>query len=295
MFDQVRPLLSAADLAICHMETPLSADNTGISGYPMFNAPLELARDAAGAGYDTCSTASNHSLDRGIAGITATLDHLDGVGLRHAGTARTAEEAQTPTVIEVAGVRVAQLAYTYGTNGIPLPTEAPWAVNLIDRDRILRDAAAARVAGAEFVIVSLQWGNEYQREPTAHQRTLATELLSSPDVDLIVGHHVHVVQPVERIGDKYVAYGLGNLLSNQSGGGGLPVASQDGVIMHFDVAEITPGTFRVVDTTFTPTFVDRPAYRIVVTGPSVHPDSYQRTVEAITLLGPEAFDGSPRG
>lgn len=285
MLDPVRSLLSEPDLAICHMETPLSKDDTDISGYPMFNAPHELARDAAGAGYDACSTASNHSLDRGFAGIIATLDHLDAAGLHHAGTARTQQEAETPTAFDVAGVQVAHLAYTYGSNGIPLPAEAPWALNLIDQTKMLADAAMARVMGAEFVIVSVQWGNEYQREPTAQQRSVAQALLESPDVDLIIGHHVHVVQPVEKVGDKYVAYGLGNFLSNQSGGGRLPAGTQDGVIMHFDVNEAEPGVFKVIGATFTPTYVDRPAFRIVPTSPSTYPDSYQRTVEAITLLG----------
>ncbi len=293
MFDAVRGLLTDPDIAVCHMETPLSRDDTDISGYPMFNAPHEIAMAAAAAGYDTCSTASNHSLDRGVAGITATLDHLDAVGLAHTGTARSQLEADTPNIMTIAGVQVAQLSYTYGANGIPIPTNAPWSVNIIDQEKMLADAAVARAAGAEFVIVSVQWGNEYQRQPTEQQRSLAAALLASPDVDLIIGHHVHVVQPVEKIGGKYVAYGLGNFLSNQSGFGRLPAGTQDGVIIRFDVVEESPGVFRAASSAYTPTYVDRPGYVIRPADPTTNAASYARTIEAITLLGPEAYDGQP--
>ena len=97
MFDQVTPLLAAADLALCHLEVPLSPDGA-ISGYPTFSAPVELADAVAAAGYDGCSTASNHTLDRGTPGVVTTLDRLDALGLGHAGSARTPEEALAPTL-----------------------------------------------------------------------------------------------------------------------------------------------------------------------------------------------------
>lgn len=286
MLAEVEPLLSAADLAICHVEVPLSADDGDLSGYPLFSAPHELADDIAGAGYDTCSTVSNHALDRGIGGIQATLDALDAAGVGHAGSARSAEEAATPDILDAGGVRVAQLAYAYGFNGFAVPADAPWAVNQIDPARILDDARRAREAGAEFVVVSLQWGAEYQQTPTADQQAIASTLLAAPEVDLIIGHHVHVVQPVGMVGDEVVAYGLGNFLSNQSPDAGLLASTQDGVILNLEVTETGPGDFTVTEVTFTPTFVDRAGgYVIRVADPVTNPASYDRTVAAMTALG----------
>ncbi|MGH8900563.1 MAG: CapA family protein [Egibacteraceae bacterium] len=262
MFAAVRPMISAADLAICHLETPLSRDHSGLAGFPLFNVPFELAGALADAGYDGCSTASNHALDARADGVAATLEQLDRAGVGHAGTARTAQEAG-PRLYQVEGVTVGHLSYTFGLNGLTLPADQPWLVNLIDADRILADAHTARAAGAEFVVVSLHWGVEYRWEPTAEQSVLAHQLLPSPDIDLIVGHHAHVVQPVERIGGEYVVYGLGNFLSNQSAGC-CTAAAQDGVIVEAQVTEGAPrGTFAVEAMTFTPTRVDRSDFRIV--------------------------------
>lgn len=292
MFEEVSPIIAAADLAICHMETPLSANNTSLSGYPIFNAPREIAADAAAAGYDACSTASNHTLDKGAAGVTSTLDVLDAAGLKHSGSARSALEAVSPRIYDANGVAVAHLSFTYGTNGIPLPADKPWSVNVTDPGRILADAAEARAGGAEFTIVSIQWGNEYQSSPTSEQQSLARTLLASPDIDLIVGSHVHVVQPIEKIGDEYVAYGVGNFLSNQ-GAPSTPTSSQDGLILQVEVTERPTGGFVATRVAFTPTWVQKPDYRITLASPETNPASYERTVSAVTSLGPGAFDGSP--
>jgi poly-gamma-glutamate capsule biosynthesis protein CapA/YwtB (metallophosphatase superfamily) len=229
MLTRVKPLVAGADLALCHIETPLSRDDRNISGYPVFNTPRELANAVAWAGYDACSTASNHAVDRGLAGIRDTLGALDAEHLSHAGTARSPDEAQRFELHVVKGAVVAHLSYTYGLNGVSAPT--PWSVNLISVPRVLADARRARDSGATFVVVSLHWGQEYQSAPTATQVAQAKALLRSPDVDLILGDHVHVQQPVQRIGDKYVVYGMGNLLSNQSPAAGLKEQTQDGAIV----------------------------------------------------------------
>jgi poly-gamma-glutamate synthesis protein (capsule biosynthesis protein) len=231
MLRKVRPIIAGADLALCHIETPMSADDRDISGYPIFNTPHELADAVAWAGYDGCSTASNHSVDRELAGVRDTLHALDARRLAHAGTARSATEARRIELHAVKGAVVAHLSYTYGTNGMPVPAGAPWSVNLISIRGILADARRARAAGATFVVVSLHWGEEYRTEPTATQLSQAKVLLASPDVDLIFGDHVHVQQPVERVGDKYVVYGMGNLLSNQSPAAALAPQTQDGAIV----------------------------------------------------------------
>ncbi|MFI2035084.1 CapA family protein [Streptomyces bottropensis] len=225
MLAGVKPVVSEADLAICHMETVYGADGN-YSGYPVFKSPPEVAAGLAATGYDACSTASNHSLDDGARGIQRTLDALDRAGVRHAGSARTAEEARRPTLMRAGGAQVAHLAYTYGTNDIPLPVDRPWAVNLIDRERILTDARAARRAGADVVVVSLHWGTEWQDAPDAQQVTLAEELTRAatggrPVVDLILGTHAHVPQAYEKVNGTWVVYGMGDqvagAMKNHSG------------------------------------------------------------------------------
>jgi poly-gamma-glutamate capsule biosynthesis protein CapA/YwtB (metallophosphatase superfamily) len=235
MLTKVQPIIAGADLAICHIETPLSANDRNISGYPVFNTPHELADAVAWAGYDGCSTASNHSVDRGVSGVRDTLRALDANHLAHAGTARSADEAERIELHRLKGAVVAQLSYTYGTNGIAVPSAAPWSVNITSVSRILADARRARKSGATFVVVSLHWGQEYRSAPTSTQLAQARALLASPYVDLILGDHVHVQQPVERIGSKYVVFGMGNLLSNQSPAAGLKPQTQDGAVVSVHV------------------------------------------------------------
>ncbi|GAB2945676.1 CapA family protein [Micromonospora polyrhachis] len=258
----VRPVVSQADLAICHMETPLAEPSGPFTGYPIFSVPPSLADAAAWAGFDTCSTASNHSLDTGQEGIARTLDNLDRVGLRHTGTARDQVEANRPNVIDVAGVKVAQLSYTFSFNGIPRPQGKEWSANLIDRDTILDEARRARQQGAEIVILSVQWGTEYQNEPDEGQLGLARELLDSPDIDLIVGHHVHVVQPFEKIGGKWVAYGIGNLTTRFPDGS--PENTQDAVVPQFTFTRTASGRWEVTRVEVLATWMEyEPAARVV--------------------------------
>ena len=161
----------------------------------------------------------------------------------------------------VAGDEVAHLSYTFGTNGEPVPRSAPWAVNLISVPRILADAPPARAAGARFVVLSLHWGAEYQSTPTAEQMTQAKKLLASPDVDLILGDHVHVQQPVMRVRDKYVVFGMGNLLSNQSPRAGLKPQTQDGAVVSVHV--VPKGSRLVADgVTITATYCEIGPYTV---------------------------------
>jgi poly-gamma-glutamate capsule biosynthesis protein CapA/YwtB (metallophosphatase superfamily) len=212
----VKPLISGADLGICHLETPLAPAGGPYSGYPSFSAPPEIADALKDTGYDTCSTSSNHTIDQGADGVTRTLDKLDAIGIKHTGSARSSKEAATPLILDVHGVKVAQVSYAFGFNGIKVPAGKPWLANQIDVDDVLAAAKKARQAGAQVVIASLHWGVEYQHEPTAEQRSQAKKILASDDVDLIIGHHAHVVQPFEKIGDKWVAYGLGNSVARHS-------------------------------------------------------------------------------
>jgi poly-gamma-glutamate capsule biosynthesis protein CapA/YwtB (metallophosphatase superfamily) len=260
MFAELRPLVAAADLAVCHLETPLSRDGRDIASWPSFNAPPQLAGALRWAGYDACSTASNHAMDRGPDGVGATLDVMDGAGLAHAGTARSPAEAAAGTILEARGLRVALLSYAYGLNGGPVTAGRPWLVNLIDPARILADARAARRAGARFVVVLLHWGEENQAGPSSSQRDLARRLLAAPEVDLILGHHVHVVQPIERVGAKWVAYGMGNSLSNQTPAC-CAAGSQDGVLVQVTIGR-DRGTPRVRAVRYVPTWVEHPSFRV---------------------------------
>ncbi|RPF39893.1 poly-gamma-glutamate synthesis protein (capsule biosynthesis protein) [Streptomyces sp. Ag109_G2-6] len=216
----VKPIVSAADLAICHHEIPYGKPGGPYTGYPAFKAPHQLADALKDAGYDSCSTASNHSLDDGFDGLSRTLDHLDRVGLKHVGSARRAEEATAPALLSAGGAKVAQLDYTYGTNGIPLPAGKPWAVNLIDQARIIADARAARAAGAHVVVLSVHWGTEWQTAPDQQQKDLAQALTASrgadglPDIDLIIGTHNHVPQPYEKVNGTWVVYGMGDQIAS---------------------------------------------------------------------------------
>ncbi|MET9971490.1 CapA family protein, partial [Streptomyces sp. NPDC006356] len=217
MLAGVKQVVSRADLALCHMET-VYGEKGRYTGYPLFKSPPEVARGLAATGYDGCSTASDHSLDDGAPGILRTLNALDRAKVRHAGTARTDDEARTVTVLRAGQAKVAHLAYTYGVSGFPLPPDQPWAVNMIDESKILADARAARKGGADVVVVSLHWGTEWQDRPDDEQVTLARDLTAArtdgrPDIDLILGTHAHVPQAYEKVNGTWVVYGMGDQIA----------------------------------------------------------------------------------
>ncbi|MFJ2434591.1 CapA family protein [Streptomyces anulatus] len=222
MLAGVAPVVSGADLAFCHMETVYGEEGGPYTGYPSFKSPPEVATALRTTGFDSCSTASNHTLDDGADGVRRTLDALDGAGIRHAGSARTAAEAARPTILPAGpgkgAAKVAHLAYTYGTNDIPLPADRPWTVNLTDEGRIIEEARAARRAGADVVVLSAHWGTEWQDEPDAAQLELARRLTASadggrPDIDLIIGTHAHVPQAYEKVNGTWVVYGMGDQIA----------------------------------------------------------------------------------
>ena len=226
MLRPIRHWVRRNSLSFCHVETPLTP--AAPTGYPLFNSPPAIARAIRATGFDACSTASNHSLDRGQAGINATRRALARFGVPHTGSFSSRRQQQRPLLLQARGVRVAFLAYTQMTNGIPLPH--PWSVNIARAGRILRDARRARRAGARIVIVNLHWGTEYRHAPDAFQRALARRLARSRAITAVVGQHVHVVQPIRRVGRLWVVYGEGNLLSSQTAAC-CPAASQDGMLV----------------------------------------------------------------
>lgn len=253
MLAGIKPIIEQADLAICHLETPIAPPGGPFKGYPQFSVPPEIAKALAGIGYDTCSTASNHTLDQGTAGVKTTLDTLDAAGLKHTGSARSASEAATPNILDVHGVKVAQLSYTFGFNqGTSAPSGSPWIANVIDPAKILAAARTARKAGAEVVIASLHWGIEDHADPTSDQIRVVRQLLADPAIDLIVGHHAHIVQPFEQINGKWVAYGLGNQIARHDEPRG---TTEEGVIARFRFVK-GPDGWHIEKAEYIPTLVD---------------------------------------
>ena len=217
----LRPLtqiISAADLAICHMETPIGLPGAKAGfiaksayGTSLIAAPYELAADLKRVGFDRCSTASNHSYDLGSSGINQTLDALDAAGLTHTGTARSAAEA-APKVFDVKGVKVAHLSFARNSN-VGFPNDW-WRVRQgVTATNIVNDIAAARAAGAEVVIVSLHVFVEMQNAPTAEDRAVVQQVVNLAHPDLILIHGPHVPQPVERVGGTLVYWSMGNFIS----------------------------------------------------------------------------------
>ncbi len=268
MFEPVRAWIEEADWSVCHLEVNLDGANENLSSFPVFRGPGAIAADLASVGFDGCSTASNHSLDRGTAATFETIDVLENAGLRHTGTARSSEESASSTWYDIEGIRFAHLAYAYWFNGFTLPNDQPWAANAIDEQRILDDAEAVRAAGADFVVLSLHWGDQYRHEPSRQQSDLGPRLLGSDDIDLIIGHHAHVVQPIERVDGEWLVYGVGNLLSNQT-----QLVRRDELMVTATVVEQDDGSFAVDRLEVLPVFVDLETLTIHPSGPGMRTDS----------------------
>ncbi len=252
----IAPIVSDADLAICHLEVPLAPADGPYEGYPTFSGPPQVVSALDATGYDACSTASNHTFDQGAGGVTRTLDALDAAGIAHAGSARTPSEAEQTTMVDVetteGPVKVGLLSYTYGFNGIPYPASETFWANEIDEQEILADAATARQRGAEVVVVALHWGTEYDHDPNSQQAEVAPRLIGAPDIDLLLGHHAHVVQPIENIGGKWVVYGMGNLMANHAEPEG---PKSEGLLTRFTFTEDLPtGRFAITAAEYLPLY-----------------------------------------
>jgi hypothetical protein len=207
-----------ADLAICHMELPIgrpgaAVGNIGRSpfGGNLLIAPYELAAGARTAGFDRCTTASNHSYDAGLTGIVSTLDALDANGLSHTGTARSANEA-IPRVFDVKGVRVGHVSYTRSSN-TTRPSQS-WPQNYASTSgQVIADVSALRADGAELVIVSVHLPREMERGPIARDRAFANAITAGADIDMVVHHGPHVIQPLEIVNGTPVFWSTGNMIS----------------------------------------------------------------------------------
>lgn len=213
--------IKAADLAVINQETMLGGDSFAYSGYPMFNTPWEVGEAAINAGFNVFTCATNHSMDVGSAGIEKELEffanHTD---VTHVGTNNSEEEYNTITYVTKNDIKFAILNYTYGTNGIPVPDDKPYLVNLLTEEKVTADVKQAR-ENADVVMVFPHWGTENSHDVSEQQKEYV-KLFSDLGVDIVIGTHPHVLQPVEwytneETGKKMlVYYSIGNFISHQT-------------------------------------------------------------------------------
>ena len=268
-FDAIMPIVAGADLAVVNLETPVG--DPPHTGYPCFNAPPAFVDALAAAGFDLFLTANNHTLDRGHRGLRSTLSVLDDRELLHIGTYSdlTARSEALPKVLDVNAFKIGFLNYTYGTNGIQ-PRDGVM-VDYIDRALIKSDVEAARKAGAELICVCIHWGDEYRLLPNSTQRHLA-DFLEAIGVDMIIGAHPHVIQPMELRPNRYnpsrnvlLVYSLGNFVSNMK-----TADTRGGSMVHVKL-------FRGEDKKAVIKDAD---YRLLFTVPGTHPADGFRVLEA---------------
>ena len=224
LFKDVTKYFENKTVAVGNLEATLAGPSHPYTGYPTFNTPEHLAVDLKELGLDIMTTANNHSLDIGYSGLVSSLNYLDEAGLEHTGTARSPEEQDKILFKDLNGIKTAFLAFTYGTNGIPVPKGKEYCVNLIDKDFIKRKIDQAKAEGAEAICVSMHWGIEYQTKENSEQDDLADFLIKN-DVNVILGCHPHVLQPLQmrevtmEDGTKksgVVIFSMGNFFSAQT-------------------------------------------------------------------------------
>lgn len=254
-FADVADLIQEGDYCSTNLESAMAGPESGYTGFPMFNCPDEIAHTLKQAGFDLVVTANNHSLDRGYNGGLRTLKVLREAGLDTLGTYRSPAEANSYLIKDIRGVKVGYLAYTYGTNGIPVPDGHPEYVNLLEKERILADIKALRPR-VDVLILVLHWGVEYQPRPAQDQVAMAREFTEA-GADAILGSHPHVIQTMEVIRvkgkPKFVIYGMGNFISNQQ-----ELERKCGIVLKLRFKkDFDNKDTRLIEASYTPTFTYR--------------------------------------
>lgn len=210
----IKPEIQKHDLAFYNQESILGGTSIGLSDYPNFNSPQEFGDAMIDAGFNLVSLANNHTMDRGVTAIQNSCDYWKTKDVLAAGSYCSAEDAEEIKIKEKNGIKYTMLAYTYGTNGITVPSDKPYLVNLYSDEKAKADIEKVRDK-VDLLIVSMHWGTEYRSEPTDEQKREA-EYLSNLGVDIIIGTHPHVIEPITYINDTLVIYSLGNFISAQS-------------------------------------------------------------------------------
>lgn len=260
VFSNIADNLRNADLTIGNLETTFAGKDRTYSGYPNFNTPDELATNLKELGFDVLSTANNHSLDKGYKGIERTIEVLDNVGISHMGTYASEESQNQILIKDVKGIKIAFLSYTYGTNGIPIPSGKEYCINLIDRDNIKKDLDKSKELGAELICVSMHWGEEYRLKPTSEQKSLA-DFLFENGADIILGNHPHVLEPMEtreitlengETKPGFLIYSHGNFVSGQ-----VKQYTNHSIILNLTITKHGDnGKFTIDDASYIPIYVD---------------------------------------
>lgn len=251
-----RKYIEKSDLAICHQETPVAGPAGPFSAYPSFNVPPQIITAARQVGYRACTTASNHTIDRGTAGLVRTLDALDAAGLQHTGSYRSEADSQGILILQTAAAKVAVIEAAYGLNG-QTPQYA-WQVDLLDPAAMIAKARKARSLGADIVLGVLHAGDEYSSTPNAEQRSVAHALADSGEFTLIYGHHTHSVLPIERYRGTWIAYGLGNGITELSPS---YVVNNEGLLLRAQFSQDPAGKWAASDLAWAPSLIVRGPYR----------------------------------
>lgn len=216
---EIKKLVSNYDLAYYNQETILGGSEYGLSSYPEFNSPKEVGDGFVDAGFNLVSLANNHTLDgyysKGASLINSSIEYWDSKnGVITAGSYTSNEDKEDVIIGEVNNITYALLSYTYGTNGIYVGDDESYLVNYTDKEQIKSDVEKYRDK-VDVLMVAMHWGEEYVYNPTDYQVDLA-HYLADLDVDIVIGNHAHVIEPIEWIDDTLVTYALGNIISGQN-------------------------------------------------------------------------------
>ena len=285
-----RRYLEQSDLAICHQETPVALPGGPFSAYPSFNVPPQIAAAAKAVGYRACTTASNHTVDQGTEGLARTLDVLDAAGLEHTGSYRTQAESRGILILQTDAARIAVIAGTYGLNGqVP---EQPWQVDMLDAPAMIAKAKAAREQGADIVLAAMHAGDEYSSAPNAQQLEVAHALADSGQFTMIYGHHTHSVLPVEKYKGTWIAYGLGNGVTELSP---TYVVNNEGLLLRAQFSQDSAGKWTAADVAWAPSVIVSGPYRWcsvaadapqgVCASPAADADTRLRTKQVVESMG----------
>ena len=259
VYKEVKQYLCEPDLTIGNLETVIAGNNEGYSGYPYFNAPDDFIYALKAAGFDLLITANNHALDQGWDGVKRTNEVINENRLYQTGTFISQEDRDSVRIFEINSIRIAILAYSENTNGLPIPKGKDFVINLIDEELIRKDIIKAREKNVDIVLVHLHYGIEYLREPNDYQTEVVKKIIEL-GADIIIGGHPHVIQPVDyfktnntKLDSGFVAYSLGNFVSNQRWR-----YSDAGVILNLEISKnIMSDSIYFGEVSYLPTWVFR--------------------------------------
>ena len=260
VFEDIEYYIKNSNITVANLETTFAGEERGYSNYPRFNSPDALAYNLKKLGVDVLSTAGNHSLDTGFDGLSRTIDVLNNADISHVGTYKTQEDRDTILFKYVKGIKIAFLNYTYGTNGIAIPSDKPYCVNLIDKDLIKSDIEKAKSQDADIIVACMHWGTEYKTVSNSTQNELA-DFLFQNGVNIILGTHPHVLQQMEKrtvtledgtTQDGFVIYSLGNFISGQNAEN-----TRTSIILNLQITKHTDDTVTIDDVNYIPIYMYR--------------------------------------